>query len=244
MSSIPLGEALRSGSFRRPPDAIVFDVDGTLYLQKPLRRAMALRLARYALSSPRQGVRCARVLQSYRRAQEELRLITGTAAGGQTARAAAHAGCSLEEVEAHVGRWMEREPLGLLPRFVRPGLREFLVRARSAKIQLAVLSDYPADAKLEALGMADLFDVVLCAQDDGIGIFKPDPAGLREVVRRLRMSPARCLYVGDRPEVDALAAARAQMPCAIFTRRAPADAAWTGVAEVEALNRLVFGLPA
>lgn len=227
----------------RLPSAIVFDVDGTLYLQKPLRRAMALRLARYALRSPARGVRCARVLQSYRQAQEELRLVAGTAPGAQSAWAAARAGCSAEEVEALVGRWMEREPLELLPRFVRPGLRSFLVRARDAGIRLAVLSDYPVGAKLEALGVADLFELVLCAQDAEIGAFKPDPAGLRAAVRRLRTSSAESLYVGDRPEVDAVAAERADMPCALFTRRAPVGSRWTAVAGVAQLDELVFGAP-
>jgi beta-phosphoglucomutase-like phosphatase (HAD superfamily) len=205
---------------------------------------MAFRLAGYALRAPARGVRCARVLQAYRRAQEQLRHVAGTSPGDQTAWAAAHAGCSTGEVEALVGRWMEREPLELLPRFARPGLRSFLVRARDAGIQLAVLSDYPAGAKLEALGLADLFEVVLCAQDSAIGAFKPDPAGLREAVRCLRTSSAECLYVGDRPEVDAVAADRADMPCAIFARRAPPGALWTGVPDVARLDQLVFGSPA
>ena len=243
MSITSLGDSPRSVTPRRAPVAIVFDVDGTLYLQKPLRRAMAVRLARYALRAPARGVRCVRVLQAYRRAQEELRLVAGTAPGGQSAWAAARAGCSAEEVDALVARWMEREPLELLPRFVRPGLGGFLVRAREAGIRLAVLSDYPVGAKLEALGLSHLFEVVLCAQDASVGAFKPDPAGLREAARRLRTSPAGCLYVGDRPEVDAVAAERADMPCAIFTRRAPTGAAWTGVPDVAQLDRLVFGSP-
>ncbi|MGH7294889.1 MAG: hypothetical protein ACRELB_08150, partial [Polyangiaceae bacterium] len=53
--------------------AIVFDVDGTLYAQGGLRRAMLLRLAAHALSSPFGGLAALRALRAYRHAQELLR---------------------------------------------------------------------------------------------------------------------------------------------------------------------------
>src|SRR3954468_16033386 len=57
--------------------AIVFDVDGTLYRQGPLRRAMALRLLRTHVTRPAHGWRTLRALSAYRKAQEHLR--TGAA---------------------------------------------------------------------------------------------------------------------------------------------------------------------
>ena len=69
-----------------------------------------------------------------------------------------------------------------------------------------MLSDYQAMPKLRALGIADLFDEVLSAQDPDIGVFKPDPRGLEVALQRLDVRPAEALYVGDRVEVDAIAA--------------------------------------
>ena len=42
--------------------AVIFDVDGTLYRQRPLRRAMAVRLVAGHLLHPIRGMRTARIL--------------------------------------------------------------------------------------------------------------------------------------------------------------------------------------
>src|SRR5512141_161324 len=132
--------------------ALVFDVDGTLYRQGPLRREMLARLAGAHLLRPVRLVRTLRVLQAYRRAHEALRGAAPSAAlaGAQLDLASAGAGAPRAVVAEAVARWMEREPLPLLSRLVRPGLLELLRACRARGLRLAVLSDYPAEAKLEA----------------------------------------------------------------------------------------------
>ena len=49
-----------------PLAAVIFDVDGTLYDQPPLRRAMAIRLMRCVAREPFTGSRTIRVLRAYR----------------------------------------------------------------------------------------------------------------------------------------------------------------------------------
>jgi FMN phosphatase YigB (HAD superfamily) len=80
---------------------------------------------------------------------------------------------------------------------------------------LAVLSDYPAEAKLHALGLDAMFDVVLSAQSPGVGVFKPNPRGLYAVMDLLAVESGDCMYVGDRADVDATAAAAAGVRCFI-----------------------------
>lgn len=225
-----------------PPSAIIFDVDGTLYRQSPLRRAMLLRLLRHTALRPRDGVRSLRVLRAYRHAQEELRLLADPDAARQHEVAALRCGRSHAEVAHTVERWMEREPLALLAAYARPGLRPFLLRARDRGVRIGVFSDYPAIDKLEALGVADLTDAYACAQDPAVGRFKPDPAGLLHVAHALHVSPGACVYVGDRPEVDAVAARRAGIPCAIFTSRRADGADWTPVADFAQLDTLLFAV--
>ena len=53
--------------------ALIFDVDGTLYEQAPVRRAMLYRILRANLNSPIQGMMTLQALRSYRKAHEELR---------------------------------------------------------------------------------------------------------------------------------------------------------------------------
>jgi putative hydrolase of the HAD superfamily len=226
--------------------AIVFDVDGTLYRQSPLRRAMALRLLSAHIGQPLHGLRTFRVLSAYRKAQEHLRL-TADGPSPDLAEAQLRFACERTKSErafvtACVERWMEREPLDLLAPCVRPGLREFLQHCKTRGLRLGVLSDYPAETKLKALGLGGLFDVVLCAQAPEVGAFKPHPRGLQVALERLGVTAAESLYVGDRAEVDAAAAAAAGVRCAIIARPAGAtiDRTWLEVAEYAQLREVLF----
>ena len=53
--------------------AVLFDLDGTLYRQKPMRALMALELATLAFRRPLQAPVSWRVLAEFRKAQEQLR---------------------------------------------------------------------------------------------------------------------------------------------------------------------------
>jgi FMN phosphatase YigB (HAD superfamily) len=228
-------------------DALLFDVDGTLYDQRALRVVMAWELVKAACVRPRQTRREVAVLRAYRRAQEELReetiddAVARDLATEQLRRAAQRSGVARADHGAIVRAWMEIRPLTFLAKRTRAGLVSFLDRARAKQMKLGVVSDYPAGAKLRALGIASYFDVVVCAQDDDVGRFKPHPRGLLAAAAALGVAPARVLYIGDRVDVDAAAATAAGMQCAIVGRREPgASAACIFARDFNALGRSVF----
>ena len=204
--------------------AIVFDLDGTLYRQDGLRRAMLLRLVRGHAFRPMAGLRTMRVLGAYRKAQEHLRrAATGAAAPIDLAAAQLRLACEWTNAEPDmiaecVNRWMEAAPLTLLARHLQPGCLEFLRACQARHLRMAVLSDYPAEAKLKALGLDGLFDVVLTAQSTEVGVFKPHPRGLLLALDKLGVRPAEAIYIGDRPDVDAVAAEAAGVACVILSK--------------------------
>jgi FMN phosphatase YigB (HAD superfamily) len=223
--------------------AVVFDVDGTLYRQGPLRRAMLVELLRFAALRPLEGLKTFRVLQAYRDAQEDLRTMAGNdIAAAQIRVASERTKSDTATVAACVERWMEQAPLPKLLACRRSGLVEFLDACKGFGLRLAALSDYPADAKLRALDIADRFELVLCAQSPEIGVFKPNPRGLQVTLERMGIDRHECLYVGDRADVDAAAAAAAGMACAILTRE-PARGGETHVTfgNYPQLQELLFG---
>jgi FMN phosphatase YigB (HAD superfamily) len=230
--------------------AIVFDVDGTLYRQPPLRRAMLVRLLGEVVSHPSRGIAALRVLQAYRRAQEHLREIEvqGGLAEAQLRLACERSGQTEEVAARIVARWMDEEPLPLLGRFVEPALRDLLSTARARGLRLGVLSDYPATAKLRAMGLAEFFDVVVSAHDPDVNRFKPHPSGLGEALRRLRATPGEALYVGDRYDVDGAVARALDVPCVIVGRREASSASdgWIPVRNHADLRAMLFSnaLPA
>jgi putative hydrolase of the HAD superfamily len=222
---------------------VVFDVDGTLYRQGPLRKAMLLRLLRLTAGRPFEGVRTFQTLQAYRRAQEDLREHeTGGIAAAQLQLACTRTGRDRASVERCVERWMEQEPLSTMPRCRYEGLVDFLQACKARGLRLAALSDYPAAAKLEALGIGHLFDLVLCAQSPEVDVFKPNPRGLQVVVEQMGVFRHECLYVGDRAEVDAAAAKAAGLPCVILTNNKPsASDGFETVTSYQQLQDRLFG---
>src|SRR4051812_7185343 len=91
--------------------AVLFDMDGTLYNQGRLRRAMALELAAFAIRRPFQAPRAVRVLAEFRKAQEFLRGKSNCRPVDQMQIAAERARTSLAGVQAIVDEWMFERPL-------------------------------------------------------------------------------------------------------------------------------------
>jgi FMN phosphatase YigB (HAD superfamily) len=225
--------------------AIVFDIDGTLYRQGMLRRAMLGRLLGAYAGHPLRGWRTARILSAYRHAQEQLRstVVEGDIASAQITRTCEVTHADRRSVLDSVNRWMEQEPLRFLPQCLQPGVMEFLQACRKRGLRLGALSDYPAEAKLDALGLAGLFDIVLCAQQPEVNVFKPNPRGLLLALQRLWATSAEGLYVGDRADVDAPTAEAAGVRCAIVTSRIDPTAgqAYIAVTSYSQLHGALWG---
>ena len=233
--------AIDSGSLK----AIVFDIDGTLYRQGPVRRAMLFKLVAAYAFRPVEGWQTMTALRAYRHAQERLR---GAPCGGDAAAAQLQLACEGTRLDRavvadRVDRWMEREPLAILGKYAQPGLMDFLEACRTRGIRMGTLSDYPGDEKLRALGVDQYFDVRLCAQSPEIGVFKPDPRGLQVALERLGTTARETLYIGDRADVDAAAAEAAGIPCAILTSARPAaePRSYISIPSYTDLGGLLFG---
>ncbi len=190
-----------------PVQCVIFDVDGTLYDQSALRRRIIPRIAAAYCTRPATGLRVIRALQAYRAAHEQLR-NQAFSSDLQIAAAARQCGETSENVRAIVEEWFERAPLALLPSCTYPGLAELLQLLTGNEIRCGVFSDYPAEAKLQAMGLRQYFSEVVCAAD--VARQKPDPAGIRAVAKLMGAAPGRTLYVGDRT-IDLEAAFRAGM---------------------------------
>jgi FMN phosphatase YigB (HAD superfamily) len=198
---------------------LLFDLDGTLYKQSMIRRRMAGRLLKSCLMEPMQGWKVLRGLGAYRQAQEELRRSPGNGGGiaeRQLQLASRRTGLRVEDLRRTVALWMEECPLDLLAEAMWEGLEALLAGARQRGLRLGIVSDYPAGKKLEAMGLQGYFETVVTAQDAEVQRFKPDARSLEVALDRLDTRPEDALYIGDRPEVDAEAARRAGVACAIL----------------------------
>jgi HAD superfamily hydrolase (TIGR01549 family) len=206
---------------KQPIYAVLLDVDGTLYHQGLLRCFMGLELCSLPFSRRSFGSVYSiwRSLGAFRRVREELRLLgepEDSLAMLQYVEAAKWIGEDRTQIESVVMEWIYQRPLKYLRLCRRRGLEAFLTFLESKDIQVGVFSDYPVLDKLQTLGLAERMSLALSATDPAINAFKPHPKGFLQACALWGLPSAEVLYIGDRPEVDAVGAAHAGMPCALL----------------------------
>jgi FMN phosphatase YigB (HAD superfamily) len=111
------------------------------------------------------------------------------------------------QIRAVVDEWIEHRPLPHLAACIYPGVSALFSGLRRQGKIIGVLSDYPAAAKLDALGLEA--DHVLCARDYGIGVLKPNPRGLQVIMEAAGVAPGETVLIGDRTDHDGEVARRA-----------------------------------
>ena len=104
-----------------------------------------------------------------------------------------------------------------------PGAVEAIVALRRDGYRVAICTNKPeglAETLMRALGVRDHFDALVGA--DTLPVRKPDPAPLREAVRRAGGDPARMMLVGD-TQTDHDTARAAGVPSVLVTFGPGAD---------------------
>ncbi len=192
--------------------AWLVDLDGTLYRSKPVQLAMMAELLLF-------GWGAIRTLRTFRHAHEELRdapvddvALVLSPFQRQLEHAAKKLGRPSADVERTVREWMFERPLKWVARSRRAELVQRLTQFRKAGGKTALVSDYPATGKLQALGVTALFDLVVSnGEPGGPSRLKPHPEGYLSAAQRLGVAPSACLVIGDRDDADGAAARAAGM---------------------------------
>lgn len=198
---------------------VIFDVDGTLYNQKVLRKRMLGDLLRYYALRPLK-FRELLILKSFR---EERELLADkkveSIERAQYEICAEKTGASVDKIRSIIDHWMFEYPLRYLGDCVFPGVHEFFQLLKKYQIHTAIYSDYEADGKMVAMGLEA--DKIICSTDEEINRLKPDPKGLLFLADYFKVSPEHCLFIGDRDERDGEAARNAGMPYQIIDTTKP-----------------------
>ena len=130
--------------------AVIFDVDGTLYRQFPVRVHMGFRLASHFLLHPRE-IRDLIGIYQFRKLREE-EIFQASSLETQIHEAANRAGLP-EEKRLHevIQTWMFREPLSLIRRYANRKVLDLMDRLQDEGKQVVIWSDYAPEEKLAAL---------------------------------------------------------------------------------------------
>ena len=171
--------------------AVTFDVDGTLYDA----RRQQLRLWRAFLRHPRVLGAWPEVFASLRgERHSDLWAEAGR-------RLAERVGGAPAAAEAAVrSALLERWPATFSPAILYPGVHEAIAAVDALGIPRAIVSDYPARAKLDAMGVGEGWAAVVdCA---ALGALKPLPDGLSVAAAAMGVSPSAIVHIGDRADTD------------------------------------------
>lgn len=216
--------------------AVLFDMDGTLYSQPVFRLHMGLKLAGYYLFHPG-SIKELLILFHYRNIRENWASLPDHGLSGsgisntvyspaasteelnssQYAMTARRLSVTPDKVQKTVEHWMHRAPLSCLPLYKDKALGNLIEKLRAQSIFTAVYSDYPAADKLAALNLP--MDAVFSS--DTLGCMKPDSAGMEAILSSLELKPDQVLMVGDRYEKDGLSAKNIGMDYLILPKSMP-----------------------
>jgi len=158
---------------------IILDMDGTLYFQQPLRFFMCVELMLYYVVHLRRVAELF-MLYRFRKSYE-----SGVLGNGNPV----------------VEYWMQKKPIRYISLFRDKKLLSLIRQLREKGAKIAVYSDYPVQQKLTAL--PDLtIDYAFFAADSVIQCLKPDPAGLKNILRIAGETAGNSLFIGDRYKKD------------------------------------------
>ena len=191
--------------------AVIFDLDGTLYYQKPFRIRMMCYLMRHALCHP-SSIRDIFIIKKYREVRENWETCEAECEypadmeldNRQYLYVAKAKKTTSERVEKAVRFFMLEAPLKLLSQYRDEAIYSIIEQLHENNITIVIYSDYPVENKLEALGITA--DFCFTSVDERIGCMKPDPKGIKVILETLGIGSDEAVMIGDRYEKDGLAA--------------------------------------
>ena len=196
-----------------PYRAVAFDLDGTLYDQKRLRKIMAKRLMLHYLCHPFR-IRELFLLQTFRKVRDRWEIYADQFEDSplsldeqQYAYIASITGTNPSAVETVVKRWIYENPLSALSTCTNTELASYIEELHKKGIPVCIVSDYPIPDKLKALNICA--DHLYAPGDERAIELKPSPMGLKLLMEDLSLTPEEVLMVGDRDEKDGESARRA-----------------------------------
>ncbi|MDK1081148.1 MAG: HAD-IA family hydrolase [Anaerolineae bacterium] len=106
---------------------------------------------------------------------------------------------NLDELRA---RYRSESDALILIQPILPGVVDYLDQARQLGIQLAIASSSPhswVDPHLTRLGLADRFDIIICADDVPPGRTKPNPDLFLKALEELGVGTGQAIVLEDSP---------------------------------------------
>jgi 5'-nucleotidase len=189
----------------RPPQAIIFDTDNTLYsYEEPHLRATA---ATEEKAVRLLGVDAACVRSAFDQARDEVKRRLGTTASSHSRLLYFQRGVEILGRKTQLVITLDLEQtywrtfLSHCELF--PGVRDFLLDLRGCGISTAIITDLTAQIQFRKIiyfGLDDCFDYVVTSEEAGAD--KPHEAPFKLAISKLGIAADRIWMIGDDPTKD------------------------------------------
>lgn len=181
-------------------ELVIFDVDGTLYDQSRLRKKMGRTLIGHYMFRPWNAYDL-QIIRVFRKERELMNFNpVKNIETAQYELCAKKIKAPAENVKKVIEKWMYQAPLQYLHECSFTGVRDFFKALKQKNIKIAIYSDYPAVEKLQAMGLEA--DMVVSSTDQDVDSLKPNPGGLNYILKNFNLPVEKCLFIGDRDELD------------------------------------------
>jgi putative hydrolase of the HAD superfamily len=203
--------------------ALVFDLDGTLYVNKEFGREIHICACRYIAEL--KGMPVAEAGELLRETKEKLAAENGIAS--TLSHACMEMGGDLKKLHRRFANEMVPESF-----LIRDERVVKLLQSLGSKYELSIYTNNNRRLStriMEAIGVTGLFRKILTIEDYWLP--KPDRNVLEQIYQVLGRKPAECLFIGDRYDIDLRLPA--VMGSTVFLA--------TSVEELLPLNKLLHG---
>jgi FMN phosphatase YigB (HAD superfamily) len=178
----------------------IFDLDGTLYDQRKLRRKMTIRLI-LKLVFFQISINDLKIISEFRKLRELHKGEKSPAIESDQYKWCAEAtGLDTEKIRNVIEEYMYRFPLKYLEKLMYPGVKSVFTYLKKGNYMIAVYSDFPIEDKLTAMKLEA--DYALYSTHPSINQFKPNKYGLLKICQDLNVAVEDTVFIGDRNDTD------------------------------------------
>jgi len=136
----------------------------------------------------------------------------------------------LKNIKEAVDKWIFSFPNRFLRTCSYPDVQLFFKTLAEKNIPIAIYSDYDSTDKLSALGLSA--DLIVSSTDPNINAMKPNSTGLNSILASFNIHDgSKCLFFGDREELDGKCAENAQIPFFLVERATAAKSLYKNLAD-------------
>ncbi|MDX9801218.1 MAG: HAD family hydrolase [Spirochaetia bacterium] len=189
-------------------EAVVFDVDGTLYPNYKMYIISAFFFVLHPVLAP-----------AFRRMRKKIRKMdnSGNFSERQALLLAQEMNITFEKADSLLKKYIYGQFISMFS-WIKPYriLEEILYDLKANKLKLGIISDFPVKEKLSFLGLDHYWDEV-CSADE-MGMLKPAKKVFDIMAGRLGIPPEKIIYVGNHYLYDIMGANNAGMVSAHFSR--------------------------